>query len=98
VLTKHRENDVDLGERSSAAGDARAGLVSGAAVEASSSPPRSREDGRQRSRSSLAIADGGGRLRGEGNGTGLWLVRDELGGTLAHTNVGGLRAEVIFPA
>ena len=49
-------------------------------------------------RSSLAIADGGGRLRGEGNGTGLWLVRDELGGTLAHTNVGGLRAEVIFPA
>ena len=48
-------------------------------------------------RSSLAIADGGGRLRGEGNGTGLWLVRDELGGTLAHTNVGGLRAEVIFP-
>jgi two-component system, sensor histidine kinase PdtaS len=50
----------------------------------------------------LAIADDGGGLRGEAGGTGLAivsaLVRDELGGTLALREDGGLRAEVVFPA
>ncbi len=49
----------------------------------------------------LAIADDGAGLRGEGGGTGLSivsaLVRDELGGTLELRDVGGLRAEVVFP-
>jgi two-component sensor histidine kinase len=50
----------------------------------------------------LAIADDGGGIRDEANGTGLSivraLVRDELGGTLSLANDGGLRAEVVFPA
>jgi two-component system, sensor histidine kinase PdtaS len=50
----------------------------------------------------LAIADDGSGLRGEGQGTGLSivgaLVRDELGGTLELRDAGGLRAEVVFPA
>ncbi len=49
----------------------------------------------------LAIADDGAGLRGQGDGTGLSivsaLVRDELGGTLELKDVGGLRAEVVFP-
>jgi two-component system, sensor histidine kinase PdtaS len=50
----------------------------------------------------LAIADDGPGLVDEGSGTGLSivraLVREELGGTLAFDNDGGLRAEVVFPA
>ena len=50
----------------------------------------------------LAIADDGGGLAGDATGTGLSivraLVRDELRGTLALENDGGLRAEVVFPA
>src|SRR6187200_1039502 len=50
----------------------------------------------------LAIADDGTGLDGDGAGTGLSivraLVRDELRGELALENDGGLRAEVVFPA
>jgi two-component sensor histidine kinase len=50
----------------------------------------------------LAVADDGEGLNGDGDGTGLSivraLVRDELGGTLALLDDGGLRAEVTFPA
>ncbi len=50
----------------------------------------------------LSIADDGAGLDGDPSGTGLSiveaLVRDELGGTLALTSDGGLRAEVVFPA
>jgi signal transduction histidine kinase len=50
----------------------------------------------------LAIADDGPGLAKEDSGTGLSivraLVREELGGTLAFDNDGGLRAEVVFPA
>jgi two-component sensor histidine kinase len=50
----------------------------------------------------LAIADDGQGISGNGAGTGLSivraLVRDELGGTLALENDGGLRADVVFPA
>jgi two-component system, sensor histidine kinase PdtaS len=50
----------------------------------------------------LAIADDGPGLGEEVSGTGLSivraLVRDELSGTLAFANEGGLRAEVVFPA
>ncbi len=49
----------------------------------------------------LTIADDGPGIDGEGDGTGLSivraLVRDELGGELALENVDGLRAEVVFP-
>jgi len=49
----------------------------------------------------LTIADDGGGMTGDGSGTGLSivraLVRDELRGTLALENDGGLRAEVVFP-
>jgi two-component system, sensor histidine kinase PdtaS len=50
----------------------------------------------------LAIADDGGGLTEDGDGTGLSivraLVRDELGGTLRfESGSGGLRAEVVFP-
>ena len=49
----------------------------------------------------LTVADDGGGMTGEGSGTGLSivraLVRDELRGTLALENDGGLRAEVVFP-
>jgi two-component sensor histidine kinase/putative methionine-R-sulfoxide reductase with GAF domain len=49
----------------------------------------------------LAIADDGEGIDGEGSGTGLSivraLVRDELRGELTLANVGGLRAEVVFP-
>ena len=52
---------------------------------------------------SLAIADdGGGIPAGDGESTGLSivraLVRDELGGTIVFTSDPGLRAEVVFPA
>ena len=52
---------------------------------------------------SLAIADdGGGIAAGDGESTGLSivraLVRDELGGTIVLTSEPGLRAEVVFPA
>lgn len=50
----------------------------------------------------LTIADDGAGIRGTGEGTGLSivhaLVRDELQGTIALRNDGGLRAEVAFPA
>ena len=50
----------------------------------------------------LAIADDGSGIDGASQGTGLSivqaLVRDELGGTLSLADVGGLRAEVVFPA
>ncbi|MGE5689013.1 MAG: sensor histidine kinase [Pseudomonadota bacterium] len=50
----------------------------------------------------LAVADDGQGLNGDGDGTGLSivraLVRDELGGTLDLRSDGGLRAEVTFPA
>jgi two-component sensor histidine kinase len=50
----------------------------------------------------LAVADDGEGLNGDGDGTGLSivraLVRDELGGTLALLDDAGLRAEVTFPA
>ena len=50
----------------------------------------------------LAIADDGGGIGAARQGTGLSivdaLVRDELGGTLALDDDGGLRAEVVFPA
>jgi two-component sensor histidine kinase len=50
----------------------------------------------------LAIADDGSGLNGDGDGTGLSivraLVRDELGGTIELRDADGLRAEVIFPA
>src|SRR4051812_35255303 len=50
----------------------------------------------------LAIADDGRGIDGASQGTGLSivqaLVRDELGGTLSLADVGGLRAEVVFPA
>lgn len=50
----------------------------------------------------LAIADDGLGISGEGQGTGLSivraLVRDELRGTLSLESEGGLRAEVVFPA
>jgi two-component sensor histidine kinase/putative methionine-R-sulfoxide reductase with GAF domain len=51
----------------------------------------------------LAIADDGAGVTGEPSGTGLSivgaLVRDELRGTLElHSNGGGLRVEVSFPA
>ena len=50
----------------------------------------------------LTIADDGPGIDGEGDGTGLSivraLVRDELGGELALANDDGLRAEVVFPA
>ena len=50
----------------------------------------------------LTIADDGSGIDGEIAGTGLSivraLVRDELRGELALENVGGLRAEVVFPA
>jgi two-component system, sensor histidine kinase PdtaS len=49
----------------------------------------------------LSIADDGVGLDGNVSGTGLSiveaLVRDELGGTLALTSDGGLRADVVFP-
>ncbi|HVM69036.1 MAG TPA: GAF domain-containing protein [Gaiellaceae bacterium] len=49
----------------------------------------------------LAISDDGRGLDDSGDGTGLSivraLVRDELGGTLALSSDGGLRAEVVFP-
>jgi two-component sensor histidine kinase len=52
---------------------------------------------------SLAIGDdGGGIATGDGESTGLSivraLVRDELGGTIVFTSEPGLRAEVVFPA
>jgi two-component sensor histidine kinase len=50
----------------------------------------------------LAIADDGGGIAGDADGTGLSivraLVRDELRGTLTLRSEGGLRAEVVFPA
>ncbi|HWH05052.1 MAG TPA: GAF domain-containing protein [Gaiellaceae bacterium] len=50
----------------------------------------------------LAIADDGAGLDGDGDGTGLSivraLVRDELGGSLELRSGGGVRAEVVFPA
>jgi two-component system, sensor histidine kinase PdtaS len=50
----------------------------------------------------LAIADNGGGLEDDTDGTGLSivraLVRDELRGTLDLHSNGGLRAEVVFPA
>jgi two-component system, sensor histidine kinase PdtaS len=50
----------------------------------------------------LTIADDGEGIRGNGDGTGLSivraLVRDELRGALQLANDGGLRAEVAFPA
>jgi two-component system, sensor histidine kinase PdtaS len=49
----------------------------------------------------LAIADDGGGIEGDADGTGLSivraLVRDELRGTLSLRNDGGLRVEVVFP-
>jgi len=49
----------------------------------------------------LTIADDGPGIDGEGDGTGLSivraLVRDELGGVLALENMDGLHAEVVFP-
>ncbi len=50
----------------------------------------------------LTIADDGEGMHGDGDGTGLSivraLVRDELRGSLALRNESGLRAEVVFPA
>jgi len=50
----------------------------------------------------LTIADDGAGIRGNGDGTGLSivraLVRDELRGALRLEDDGGLRAEVAFPA
>ncbi len=50
----------------------------------------------------LTIADDGEGMQGDGDGTGLSivraLVRDELRGSLALRNGPGLRAEVVFPA
>jgi len=50
----------------------------------------------------LAIADDGPGIQGDGNGTGLSIVRalvkDELQGALALHDERGLRAEVAFPA
>ena len=50
----------------------------------------------------LAVADDGTGLNGNGDGTGLSivraLVREELQGTLELTSEPGLRAEVLFPA
>jgi two-component sensor histidine kinase len=50
----------------------------------------------------LAIADDGGGMNDDSNGTGLSivraLVRDELGGTLTLSGGNGTRAEVVFPA
>ena len=50
----------------------------------------------------LSIADDGGGLNGDRDGTGLSivraLVRDELQGTLELTSEPGLRADVVFPA
>jgi two-component sensor histidine kinase/putative methionine-R-sulfoxide reductase with GAF domain len=50
----------------------------------------------------LAITDDGGGMEGADSGTGLSivraLVRDELGGSLALSSDGGLRAEVVFPS
>jgi len=50
----------------------------------------------------LTISDDGAGIQSESPGTGLSivraLVRDELRGELSLENVGGLRAEVVFPA
>jgi two-component sensor histidine kinase/putative methionine-R-sulfoxide reductase with GAF domain len=50
----------------------------------------------------LTIADDGGGMRADGDGTGLSivraLVRDELRGSLELRNDAGLRARVVFPA
>jgi two-component system, sensor histidine kinase PdtaS len=50
----------------------------------------------------LVIADDGGGIADDADGTGLSivraLVRDELRGTLTLRSEGGLRAEVVFPA
>jgi two-component sensor histidine kinase len=50
----------------------------------------------------LSIADDGGGMSADRDGTGLSivraLVRDELGGTLELRSDDGLRAEVVFPA
>ena len=50
----------------------------------------------------LAVADDGAGLNGNGDGTGLSivraLVREELQGTIELTSEPGLRAEVLFPA
>ena len=50
----------------------------------------------------LVIADDGAGMQAAAEGTGMSivraLVRDELGGTLALTDDGGLRAEVRFRA
>jgi two-component sensor histidine kinase len=50
----------------------------------------------------LVIADDGKGMSSARDGTGLSivraLVRDELGGSLVLGDVGGLRAEVRFPA
>jgi two-component sensor histidine kinase len=50
----------------------------------------------------LAIADDGAGMQDDADGTGLSivraLVRDELRGSLALVDAGGLRAEITFPA
>jgi two-component sensor histidine kinase len=60
------------------------------------------ELGRRNGAVLLAIADDGNGLGGDGDGTGLSivraLVRDELNGTLQLLDEGGLRAEVVFPS
>jgi two-component system, sensor histidine kinase PdtaS len=58
--------------------------------------------GRRNGEVALTIADDGRGMHGDGDGTGLSivraLVRDELRGSLALRNDAGLRAEVVFPA
>jgi two-component sensor histidine kinase len=58
--------------------------------------------GRRNGEVALTIADDGHGMQGDGDGTGLSivraLVRDELRGSLALENDAGLRAEVVFPA
>jgi two-component sensor histidine kinase/putative methionine-R-sulfoxide reductase with GAF domain len=58
--------------------------------------------GRRDGEVALAIADDGDGMQGDGDGTGLSivraLVRDELRGTLVLRDEAGLRAEVVFPA
>jgi two-component sensor histidine kinase/putative methionine-R-sulfoxide reductase with GAF domain len=58
--------------------------------------------GRRNGEVALTIADDGEGMRGDGDGTGLSivraLVRDELRGSLELESAPGLRAEVVFPA
>jgi len=58
--------------------------------------------GRRDGEVALTIADDGEGMHGDGDGTGLSivraLVRDELRGSLDLRDESGLRAEVVFPA